>query len=74
VRRAKRIFEEGTVTEPRAGKKVGLLTVYFQQVYEGKTYRFRRVMRAAERTIDRKGQLTSHALDLQKIRTGAHPR
>jgi hypothetical protein len=54
---AKRIFEEGTVTEPRAGKRVGLLTVYFQQVYEGKTYRFRRVMRAAERTMDRKGQL-----------------
>jgi len=45
------------VTEPCAGKRVGLLTVYFQQVYEGKTYRFRRVMRAAERTIDRKGQL-----------------
>ncbi len=31
---AKRIFEEGTVTEPRTGKRVGLLTVYFQQVYE----------------------------------------
>ncbi|NSW88050.1 MAG: transposase [Syntrophobacteraceae bacterium] len=57
MRTAKRIFEEGTVTEPRAGKKVRLLTVYFQQVYEGKTYRFRRVMRAAERTMDRKGQL-----------------
>lgn len=54
---AKRIFEEGTVIEPRKGKRVGLLTVYIQQAYEGKTYRFRRVMRAVERTIDRKGQL-----------------
>lgn len=54
---AKRIFEEGAVSEPRAGKRVGLLSIYIQQVHEGKTYRFRRVMRAVERTIDCKGQL-----------------
>ena len=54
---AKRIFEEGTVTSPRPGKRIGLLTVHVQQVYEGKTYRFKRVMRAVERTIDRNGQL-----------------
>jgi len=54
---AKRIFEEGTVTNPRFGKRVGLLTVYIRQVHEGKTYRFKRVMRAVERTIDKKGQL-----------------
>ncbi|MGV8075068.1 MAG: IS1380 family transposase [Syntrophobacteraceae bacterium] len=54
---AKRIFEEGAVTNPRSGKRVGLLAVYIQQVHEGKTYRFKRVMRAVERTIDKKGQL-----------------
>jgi len=54
---AKRIFEEGKVSTPRPGKRVGLLTVHIRQVHEGKTYRFRRVMRVVERTIDRKGQL-----------------
>jgi hypothetical protein len=54
---ARRIFEEGKVSTPRSGKRVGLLTVHIQQVHEGKTYRFKRVMRAVERTIDRKGQL-----------------
>ncbi len=29
---------------------------HIQQVYEGKTYRFKRVLRAVERTIDRRGQ------------------
>ena len=54
---ATRIFREGKVTSPRKGKRVGLLTVHLQQVHEGKTYRFKRVMRAVERTIDRRGQL-----------------
>jgi hypothetical protein len=54
---ARRIFEEGMVSTPRPGKRVGLLTVHIQQVHQGKTYRFKRVMRAVERTIDRKGQL-----------------
>ena len=53
---AARIFKEGEVTIPRDGKRVGLLTVYIQQVHKGKTYRFKRVMRAVERTIDRRGQ------------------
>jgi hypothetical protein len=53
---AARIFREGSLTSPRGGKRVGLLTVYIQQVHEGKTYRFKRVMRAVERTVDRRGQ------------------
>jgi len=54
---AKRIFDEGTLTTPRPGKRVGWLTLGIQQTHEGKTYRFKRVMRAVERSIDRKGQL-----------------
>ena len=54
---AKRIFEEGSVTTPRAGKRVGLLTVHIRQVHQGKTYQVKRVMRAVERTIDKRGQL-----------------
>ena len=54
---AKRIFEEGKVSTPRPGKRVGVLSVHIRQVYEGKTYRFKRAMRVVERTIDRKGQL-----------------
>jgi hypothetical protein len=53
---AGRIFTEGTVTTPRDGKRVGLLTVHVRQVHEGRTYMFKRVMRAVERTIDRRGQ------------------
>jgi hypothetical protein len=53
---AGRIFKEGKVTTPRDGKRVGLLTVYIQQVHKEKTYRFKRVMRVVERTIDRRGQ------------------
>ena len=53
---AARIFEEGDISAPRDGKRVGLLTVYKTQLHEGKTYRFKRVMRAVERTIDRRGQ------------------
>ena len=53
---AKRIFAEGKVTTPRLGKKVGLLRVHLQQEYEGKTYQFMRVMRAVERSIDKRGQ------------------
>jgi hypothetical protein len=53
---AERIFKEGVVTTPRDGKIVGLLTVYIKQVHKDKSYRFKRVMRAVERTIDRRGQ------------------
>jgi len=62
---ARRIFKKGKVSTPRPGKRVGLLTVRIKQVHEGKTpdqvrgrlYRFKRVMRAVERTIDRHGQV-----------------
>ena len=54
---ARQIFEDGKVITPRQGKRVGLLTVHIKQVHAGKTYRFKRVMRAVERTIDRNGQL-----------------
>jgi hypothetical protein len=54
---AMRIFREGKVSNPRPGKRIGLLTVHLQQVHEGKTYRFKRVMRVVERTIDRNGQV-----------------
>ena len=53
---ARRIFDEGEVITPRTGKRVGLLTVHIRQVHEGRTYHFKRVMRAVERTIDRFGQ------------------
>jgi len=53
---AKWIFEKGSITTPRPGKRVGLLSVHIQQTHEGKVYRFRRVMRAIERTIDCEGQ------------------
>lgn len=53
---AGRIFKEGNVTTPRDGKRVGLLTVHIQQAHKEKTYRFKRVMRVVERTIDRRGQ------------------
>jgi len=49
-------FQRGEVITPRPGKRVGLLTVHIRQVHEGKTYQFKRVMRAVERTIDRFGQ------------------
>lgn len=54
---ARRIFDEGEVSTPRPGKRVGLLTVHIKKVHKGKTYRFKRVMRVVERTIDRKGQI-----------------
>jgi len=54
---AKRIFAEGKVTEPRPGKKVGILRVHLQQQHKGKTYQFMRIMRAVERSIDKKGQM-----------------
>jgi len=63
---ANRIFEEGTVTEPRPGKRVGLLIVHIRQVHQGKIYQVRRVMRATERTIDKRGQLLlTHEIELE---------
>ncbi|MFH1082878.1 MAG: IS1380 family transposase [Pseudomonadota bacterium] len=54
---AERIFKKGKVFNPRPGKRVGILTVHIRKQYQGKTYRFKRVMRATERTIDKRGQL-----------------
>lgn len=50
-------FAEGRVTEPRKGKRVALLTIGREQEHEGKTYRFSKVVRVIERTIDKKGQI-----------------
>jgi len=52
-----RAFAEGTVTEPRPGKKVSLLTVRKRQEHEGQTYMFTKVVRVTRRTIDKRGQV-----------------
>jgi hypothetical protein len=49
-------FAEGRVSTPRDGKRVALVTTTGQQVHEGKTYRFTRVLRVTERSIDKHGQ------------------
>jgi len=46
----------GQWDEPRQGKRVALFEVYEGQTYQDKDYRFRRVMRVIERTIDKRGQ------------------
>ena len=46
----------GQWDEPRPGKRVALFDVYADQTYQDKDYRFRRVMRVIERTIDKRGQ------------------
>lgn len=50
-------FAEGQVTEPRKGKRVALLTIRKQQVHEGNTYLFTKVIRITERTVNKHGQL-----------------
>lgn len=50
-------FAEGRVSEPRAGKRVAVLTVHEGQEYEGKHHVFSRVMRVTERTITKGGQI-----------------
>ncbi len=54
---ASKVSREGKVTKPRSGKRVGLISVKEEQEYEGKSYRFTKVIRVTERTHDRKGQL-----------------
>ena len=49
--------QEGQWTTPREGKRVALFSVQETQQHDGKTYRFRRVMRVIERTIDKNGQM-----------------
>lgn len=53
----KRAFTEGTVSKPRDGKRVALLTIRQQQVHEGKSYCFSKVIRVTERTLDKRGQV-----------------
>ncbi len=62
----KKAFSEGKVSEPRPGKRVALMTVYETHEEGGKKYRFMRVMRVTERTIDKHGQmLTIPDIDLE---------
>lgn len=49
--------QEGHWTTLREGKRVALFNVQETQEHDGKTYRFRRVMRIIERTIDKNGQM-----------------
>ena len=49
--------QEGYWTTSREGKRVALFSVQETQEHEGETYRFRRVMRIIERTIDKNGQM-----------------
>ena len=49
--------QEGQWTTPREGKRVALFSVQETQEQDGETYRFRRVMRVIERTIDKNGQM-----------------
>jgi len=49
-------FSTGTVTEPRDGKRVALLTICKRQIHKGKTYMFSKVVRVTERTVNKHGQ------------------
>ena len=50
-------FRDGDVTEPRLGKRIALLSVHVWREHNGRTYRFRLVLRVIARTIDRTGQM-----------------
>ena len=52
-----RVFSEGKVTTPRAGKRVGLLVVDEPMQVNGSAYPCKRIVRVTERTTDRHGQL-----------------
>jgi hypothetical protein len=52
-----RVFSEGTVTRPRAGKRIGLLVVDEPMQVNGSAYPCKRIVRVIERTTDRHGQL-----------------
>ena len=53
-----RAFAEAReVEEPRPGKKVAVFSARVEREYNGKTYRFRRVMRVTERTFEHSGQM-----------------
>jgi hypothetical protein len=48
--------QHGVWETPRPGKRVAIFSVAVEQSYGEKTYRFRRVMRVSERSIDKQGQ------------------
>jgi hypothetical protein len=52
-----KVFGEGSVSEPRPGKKVGVLATRQRRQYKGKTCFFTLLLRATERTTDRTGQM-----------------
>ena len=58
---AKRVFAEGTVTTPRPGKRIGIMSVKEKQSFTDsdgveRKVTLRRVIRVTERMTDRKGQ------------------
>ena len=52
-----RAGQEGKWTTPRVGKRVALFSIQETQQQDGQTYRFRRVIRVIERTLDKNGQM-----------------
>lgn len=48
----RRAFAEGSVSTPRAGKRVALLDTHVTQEHEGKRHIFRKVIRIIERSRD----------------------
>jgi hypothetical protein len=51
-----RVFAEGVVKTPRAGKRVGTVVIEERTKINEKPYTFKRIVRVIERTIDRNGQ------------------
>jgi hypothetical protein len=52
-----RVFAEGTVSQPRPGKKVGLLEVEEQRKVDDTICAFKRIVRVTEQTMDQHGQM-----------------
>ena len=52
-----RVLGEGTISMPRAGKRVGLMVIDEPMEIEGVSYPCRRIVRVTERTSDRNGQM-----------------
>lgn len=51
-----KVFAQGPVKTPRAGKRMCTIVVDERQTIEEKTYMFKRIVRVIERTIDKNGQ------------------
>jgi len=49
--------EKGTWSTPREGKRIATFSVYEEQIHQGRSYRFRRVMQVTEGAIDKHGQV-----------------